>query len=238
MVACYLRHCRSSSRSAGAELVYAGCGDLGSDTVSKVSQMRLPDLSLTEWVVLALIVEQPTHGFAISKELAPDGDLGKIWTVRRSLVYGVIVQLEERDFITPLGAEPGNRGPVRTRMGPTRAGKAAVDQWLSTPALHVRELRTHLMLQLRLLDRRGLDLSPLASAQLEQLAPILTALRGQAATAEGFAGILATWRYESAQAAARVLEGVVAVAATPPQLGQAASGTGSTATPGGRSHLR
>ena len=33
------------------------------------SQQRT-DLSLTEWVVLALLVEAPAHGFAIAKELA------------------------------------------------------------------------------------------------------------------------------------------------------------------------
>jgi DNA-binding PadR family transcriptional regulator len=197
----------------------------GSGTVSAVTQMRLPDLSLTEWAVLALIVERPMHGFAIAKELAPDGDLGQIWTVRSSLVYRAMAQLGERDLIKPLGAEPGNHGPVRTRMGPTRAGKAVVNRWLGTPSSHVREFRTQLMLQLRLLDRRGCDLSPLARAQLEQLAPILEALRGQVAGAEGFAGLLARWRYESAQAAARVLEGLVAVPATGTKPNETCSST-------------
>jgi DNA-binding PadR family transcriptional regulator len=175
-----------------------------------VTETRLPDLSLTEWAALALIAEQPTHGFAIAKELAPDGDLGLIWTVRRPLVYRALSQLEERNLIEPLGAEPGQRGPVRTRLGPTPTGQSAVDRWLGTPSLHVRELRTQLLLQLRLLDRLGRDLAPLARAQLGQLTPILAALRRQADTAEGFPGLLAKWRYESAQAAARVLEGVVA----------------------------
>jgi PadR family transcriptional regulator AphA len=181
--------------------------------VCKVTETRLPDLSLTEWAVLAIIVERPTHGFAIAKDLAPNGDLGRIWTVRRPVVYQALARLEERGLIESRGAEPGHRGPVRTRMGVTRSGAAAVDRWLSTPVRHVRELRTQLMLQLRLLDRRGIDLSPLASAQLELLTPILTALRGQADTGDGFARILARWRYESAEAAVRVLEGVVAVAA-------------------------
>lgn len=191
-----------------------------SDTVATVTRSTLPDLSLTEWAVLALIVEQPTHGFALAKELAPDGDLGRIWTVRRPIVYRALAQLEERNLIEPLGAEPGDRGPVRTLMGPTRAGKAAVRLWLRTPSQHVRELRTHLLLQLRLLDRRGLDLSPLATAQLEQLIPTLAALRDQADTTVGFAGLLARWRYESAQAAARILEGIIA-GAVPPAPGSA-----------------
>jgi PadR family transcriptional regulator AphA len=183
---------------------------IASGTVSTVIRNRLPELSLSEWAVLALVAEQPTHGFAIAKELAPEGDLGQIWTVRRPIVYRALARLEEQNLIEQLGTESGDRGPVRTRVGPTRTGKAAVDRWLDTPSEHVRDLRTQLLLQLRFLDRRGLDLSHLATVQLERLAPILAALREQADTTDGFAGLLARWRYESAQAAARVLEGVVA----------------------------
>ena len=43
-----------------------------------MARARLPDLSLTEWAVLAVVAEAPAHGFAIAKELAPTGDLGRI----------------------------------------------------------------------------------------------------------------------------------------------------------------
>jgi hypothetical protein len=87
--------------------------------------------------------------------------------------------------------------------------------WLATPAPHVRDLRTRLLLQFRLLDRRGLDLVPLAAAQLDCLIPIVTALRTQAERAEGFAALLARWRLESAEAAARVLKSLVTPAPHP-----------------------
>jgi DNA-binding PadR family transcriptional regulator len=171
---------------------------------------RLPDLSLTEWAVLALVAEQPTHGFAISKVLAPDGDLGRIWTVPRPLVYRALSVLDVRHLVEPLGEEAGDRGPTRTRIRATRAGKSAVDRWLRTPVPHVRELRTHLLLHLRLLDRKGVDVHPLAAAQLEQLTPIIESLKDQTACSSGFDRLLASWRYESARAAARVLEGLLA----------------------------
>jgi DNA-binding PadR family transcriptional regulator len=171
---------------------------------------QLPDLSLTEWAVLAVVAEKPTHGFAIAKEFAPEGDLGQIWTVRRPIVYRALEHLENESLVESIGTVPGEGGPLRTLMRATEVGKAAVDRWLCTPARHVRELRTQLLLELRFLDRRGLDLSPLATAQLEQLGPILAALRDQAETTSGFAAVLARWRHESAQAAARTLEGIVA----------------------------
>lgn len=177
-----------------------------------------PELSLTEWAVLALIAERPSHGFAIAKELAPGGDVGQIWTVPRPIVYRALARLEQCKLTQALDAEPGDGGPARIPVRVTHAGRAAVDRWLATPAPHVRDLRTQLLLQLRFLDRRGLDLSPLAAAQLERLQPILTALRHQVDTTSGFAGLLARWRYESAEAAARVLESVIAqpVAASSP----------------------
>jgi DNA-binding PadR family transcriptional regulator len=177
-------------------------------------RVSLPDLTLTEWAVLALIAEQPTHGFAVAKELGPDGDLGRIWTVPRPIVYRTVGRLEQQNLIEPNGVEPGDNGPQRTRLRATRQGKSAVDRWLATPAPHVRELRTRLLLQLRLLDRRGRDMSPLATAQLEQLTPILAALHDQADTTGGFAGLVARWRYETAHAAARVLETIATPRAT------------------------
>jgi DNA-binding PadR family transcriptional regulator len=166
-------------------------------------------LTLTEWAVLALVAERPTHGFAISKELAPNGDVGQIWTVPRPMVYRTLATLEQLGLVESLPPEPGNRGPIRTRLRATRVGESAVARWLATPASHVRDLRTRLLLQFRLLDRRGLDLVPLATAHLDWLVPIVAARRAQAEEAEGFAALLARWRLESAEAAARVLESLV-----------------------------
>ena len=170
----------------------------------------VPDLSLTEWAVLALVRERSTHGFAIAKEFAPDGDLGQIWTVRRPIVYRSLGRLEMLGLVEQLDTEPGERGPVRTRVQVTREGRAVVDRWLRLPAEHVRDLRTRLLLQFRLLDRRGIDLVPLAKAQLARLHPITASLRRQAEMTPGFPGLLARWRYESAEAAVRVLESIAA----------------------------
>ncbi|HEV7176713.1 MAG TPA: hypothetical protein VGN29_14535 [Solirubrobacteraceae bacterium] len=41
------------------------------------------DLGAGEWAVLALLAEQQGHGFAVARVMTPDGDIGKVWTVRR-----------------------------------------------------------------------------------------------------------------------------------------------------------
>lgn len=40
-----------------------------------------PGLSLTEWVVLALLAEEPSHGFAVARTLSPSSALGQVWIV-------------------------------------------------------------------------------------------------------------------------------------------------------------
>ena len=59
--------------------------------------MQEPDdhrLSLAEWIVLCLICEGPTHGFAVSASLTPDSNLGRIWHVHKTLVYRAVDRLE------------------------------------------------------------------------------------------------------------------------------------------------
>jgi DNA-binding PadR family transcriptional regulator len=173
-----------------------------------VSPAALPQLSLTEWAVLATLAEGPTHGFAISRELASDGDLGRIWTVPRPLVYRALGVLEQRGLLEPIGSE-GGFGPRRTVLRVSRAGRTAVERWLRAPVAHVRDLRTELLLRLRLLQRRGRDLQPLAVAQLAILTPILDSLSEQAKGSDGFDRVLAAWRREAAEGAARFLRGLI-----------------------------
>ena len=47
-----------------------------------------PGLSLAEWLVLCLVSEGPTHGFAIAGLLAEDGRLGRVWHVQKAVAGG------------------------------------------------------------------------------------------------------------------------------------------------------
>ena len=37
-----------------------------------------PSLSVPEWLVLAILSQQPMHGFAVAQLTAPDGELGRV----------------------------------------------------------------------------------------------------------------------------------------------------------------
>ena len=168
-----------------------------------------PQLSLAEWIVLALIVEQPRHGFAVASLTARDGDVGRAWHVPRPIVYRSITSLDGAGLIAVESTEQGRRGPQRWVYAATPAGRTAVRGWLRSPVAHVRDGRSELLVKLALLDRRGLSTRPLITAQRRVFRRIETALsRPAAADTDGFGRVLAAWRMESARAALRFLDDV------------------------------
>lgn len=132
--------------------------------------------SLTEWAVLAVLGEQPRHGFAVARELTASSDLGRVLTVHRPTVYRALDRLVTGGLAERTEEEPGDAGPNRTRHRATRAGRAALKRWFDTPVVHVRDLRIEFLLKLRLLERAGRDVGPLVRAQREALADTLTGL--------------------------------------------------------------
>lgn len=163
------------------------------------------ELSPGEWAVLGAVAEKPTHGFAVAQLLAPDGVLGRVWTVPRPVVYQVIKKLVERGLLAERKTEPGRRGPVRTIVGATPAGRRALRNWLAEPVDHVRDVRSLLLLKLALLDRAGTDPSALVAAQAEKVQAQLAGLTRSRRQARGFERVLLEWRIASSRATVEFL---------------------------------
>lgn len=144
-----------------------------------------PSMSLPEWTVLAILSQQPAHGFAIAQLTAPRGELGRIWHIPKGVVYRAIGRLQEAGLITPDGTEPG-LGPQRTVYTAVPAGRRAAREWLETPARHVRDIRSQLLLKLALLDRAGADPVGLLRRQRAALEPIARAIEAGHAPPDGF----------------------------------------------------
>lgn len=167
-----------------------------------------PALSLSEWVVLCLVCEKPTHGQAMVTLLSPGGALGQIWRVHKAGVYRGIERLEALGFIQTMPPEPSNQGPIRFPLESTAAGRAAAKAWLNRPVEHVRDIRSELLVKLALLDRAGDDPQELLAAQHARLVPVAAALDGHLHEATGFDRTLILWRYETISTAIRFLEAV------------------------------
>jgi DNA-binding PadR family transcriptional regulator len=176
-----------------------------------VGRSGVPALSLAEWVVLALIDERPTHGFAIASLTGPDGELGRVWRLRRAVVYRGLQRLQDLGLVAEVGVEATSHGPARTLIRATPDGEDAVRGWLARPVEHIRDIRSELMIKLALLDRAGQDPAGLLTAQREVVEPIAEALRADRDRADGFDRTLAGWRYENAVATLAFLDEILTV---------------------------
>ena len=116
------------------------------------------ELSAGEWAVLAMLSEEPAHGFALARAMAPDGEVGQVWALRRPLVYRALETLEQRGLIRPAGTVASRSGPQRTILEPTPSGSRAVTEWLEAARQpRPRRARSLLMLKLLFLTRREAD---------------------------------------------------------------------------------
>src|SRR5215475_2610683 len=138
-----------------------------------------PRLSLAEWLVLCLLAEGPSHGFALVRTLSADGDLGKIWRVPKPVIYRALQRLETVGLVATVEQQSSSSGPMRSLVAATEAGREAGAAWLAKPARHNRDIRSELLLKLALLDRAGADPGPLLAAQRAQLEPVAHALQGK-----------------------------------------------------------
>jgi PadR family transcriptional regulator AphA len=167
----------------------------------------LPEMSLPEWLVLAILGQHPAHGFAVAQLTASGGDLGRVWQIPKAVIYRAIGRLLDAGFIVPEGTEPG-LGPQRTVYTVTPQGREAADRWLRAPVEHVREIRSVLLLKLAMLDRTGEDPAPLLHAQREVLVPLVAAIEARRAHSEGFEATILAWRRATAVAALDFLDAI------------------------------
>jgi DNA-binding PadR family transcriptional regulator len=156
--------------------------------------------TLTEWVVLGLVAEGPTHGFALARLLAPGGEVGRVWSAGRPLTYRAIERLAADGLIEPVRTEAG-LGPRRTVHRITPTGRRALRRWQSTPVQHLRDVRAELLAKLLLLERAGRPDTTLLDAQRRAFAPLLAAAR----TTDG-ADAASRWRRAQAEAIATFLD--------------------------------
>ena len=169
-----------------------------------------PGLSLADWLVLCVISEGPTHGFAIARELARDGSLGQVWHVTKPVIYRAAQRLEHLGLITVSDKQPSRRGAAFAQLQATTAGRQAAGRWLHEPAGHARNARSEFLVKLALLDRAGIDSRDLLQAQRGQLAPVAAALTDQVRTETGYDRVLAVWRHESVSGTLRFLDALLA----------------------------
>ena len=168
------------------------------------------ELAPGEWSVLALLADQPAHGWALAKEMSRNGEVGRVWAVGRPLVYRALELLESRGLIEPIRSEPGIRGPNRALFQATAHGRDELRRWLAEPVDHVREVRSLFLLKLVLIERAGLEKRPLLEAQRALTVPALAALEARLRQSVGSEEIFVRFRLETTRSVVDFIDGILA----------------------------
>jgi PadR family transcriptional regulator AphA len=167
------------------------------------------ELTTNDLTVLSLVAERPTHGWALAAKLAHGAEIGQVHAISRPVVYHALARLEDAGLVHATGLERGGRGPHRVVYAATPEGKRELVDWLSTPAEHVRDIRSLLLLKVVLSERAGIDPEPLLVAQRAVLLPFVGWLEAQlddpAHELPGEAAV-AAFRLETATAILRFID--------------------------------
>lgn len=164
------------------------------------TSMARSDPRLAREVVLALVVAEPRHGWALQRELSPEGSIGRAWSLSRQLTYRAIDALVE-DGLARRGAPRDGGGADRVIVTATARGRKHCLVWLDQPVAHLRDVRTELLVKLMLREMIGLEVAAFLHAQREVFAPLIEGVKH---TRDH--GVVATWRRENADAVRRFLE--------------------------------
>lgn len=166
-------------------------------------------IRLAEWASLAVLVtDGDRHGWAVARELRPDGSLGRIWHASRAVTYRSLDALVDRCWVAEAGAERGV-GPQRTILRATAEGRDALEGWVATPAEHLRDLRSELLMRLVVADRLQQPTGTMLAAQQRIVERVIVQLErgatGGTTVVEPEFDLVAEWRLESARAAHRFI---------------------------------
>ena len=173
-----------------------------------IVSVRLNQLSLLEQVVLALVVEAPSHGFGVASAIEADAALAMAITVRRPLVYRAIDTFARAGMLRRAKVESGQRGAPRTVYRATAAGSRASAAWLRAIVDHPRDARLELLAKFALRARRGMSNRSLAAAQRRHFEPVASSLRQRRRDETPAAALVRRWRYESVAAMIGLLRDV------------------------------
>ena len=170
--------------------------------------MRLYKPSVLDQIVLAIIGENPQHGFAISKELDNDPSLAAVVHIRRPLVYRSINCLLDAKLIRESKTEPGDQGSQRVIYTVTTRGKLASTTWLNEVVDHPRDARIELLAKFVLRNRRNLKNQQLAKRQKKLFENQAAKLQISANLATDDVRLVSLWRVENINAMIRLLDAV------------------------------
>ena len=165
------------------------------------------DLLLGEWACLGLLYKKPSHGFAIAARLKPGSDIGRVWSLTRPLTYRALEQLQIHGYVEESGEEVGLAGGNRTLLTITKPGRAIFRTWINTPVVHLRDMRSELLLKLVLADECVIDISDMLKMQRKNIKTLQRNIESSLVGTDQ-ADTVHQWRREIAEATLRFIDSI------------------------------
>jgi DNA-binding PadR family transcriptional regulator len=113
------------------------------------NRQRLP----LEQALLGFLTQEPMHGYDLHRRARDE--LGLIWHMGISNVYGALKQLEQANLVESTLSSQDNR-PARKVYRITRAGRKSFRDWAKQPIPSIRHLRVEFLAKLYFLHTLGL----------------------------------------------------------------------------------
>lgn len=110
-----------------------------------------------EHVILALLDEEPMHGYELHHRLNEMPGISKIWNIKQALFYSKLERLEASGFIEKVHPQNEDGIPSRVVLQITDQGKASLMEWIFTPVRKARDLRQIFLGKLIIARRYGQD---------------------------------------------------------------------------------
>lgn len=110
-----------------------------------------------ENVILALLNEQPLHGYELHHRINDMPGISKIWNVKQALFYSKLEKLEAGGFIEQIPLQQEDGAIPRVVFQLTAQGKETLMEWISSPVRKARDIRLIFLGKLIIARRFGQD---------------------------------------------------------------------------------
>ncbi len=110
-----------------------------------------------ENVILALLNEQPLHGYELHHRINEMPGISKIWNIKQALFYSKLERLEASGYIEQIHLQQEEGAIPRVVFQLTDQGKESLLEWISTPVRKARDIRLIFLGKLIIARRFGQD---------------------------------------------------------------------------------
>lgn len=103
-------------------------------------------LTPSEYAVLGLLRQRPSHGYELQRQLTGRSGLARVCPVEPAMVYAILKSLSGLELID--GVWERDEYPPKAVYAATDEGDAAFQRWLRLPVARMREIRLDFLVKL------------------------------------------------------------------------------------------